>query len=168
MKTKVVCVLILFTSLLLATSCCPCRKLSDKSEHLIKDSVYTKFETKWRDTVITTPVDSASIMAMVICPPSGVINTPTFTKTNKNATVTAAIKNNVLVADCKCDGLELRLKLRDTTIEKYKLAVDHYKKQTVIREKYIPKWVKILAVIGVCLMLFEIAKLIFKLYKTFM
>lgn len=132
----------------LISSCCPCKNIQNSINNDHKDSSWTKTEIKWRDSIYNTPVDSAAIMAMVICPPSGIINTPVFTKKSKQATITAAIINNQLIAKCKCDSIEFLLKQKETLIEGYRLQATHRTEIKVVTEKYIPLWVKILAWIG--------------------
>ncbi len=113
MKSAIMFKIVIYTVLLTLiglSSCCPCKHIESSINNDHKDSSWTKTEIKWKDSVYNTPVDSAAIKAMVICPPSGVINTPVFIKKSKQATNTAAIVNNQLIAKCKCDGLELLLK----------------------------------------------------------
>lgn len=158
--------LYLLLYVLVLCSCCPCKNIGSEVEREKKDSTWTKVETRWRDTVITTPVDSAAIKALVICPEGGVINMPELISKTNRATAKAKIVNNQLRVSCKCDGLELRLKLRDITIEKYRLALDRSSELKIRSEKYIPRWVKILACIGAGLALYHAIRLAFKIYKT--
>lgn len=158
-------ILTVLTAIAIATGCCPCKKLKNQSERIVKDSVWTKVETKWRDSIIQTPVDSVAIMAMVKCPDNGVINIPVVTKKNKQATVTAGVVNNKLIAHCKCDALEMKVKLQETSIEKYRLAIDKYKNIQVISKKYIPDWIKVLAGVGVAALVLLAIKIYLKIIK---
>lgn len=157
----------LYISILLAlfvTACSPCKNVGSVVT-TIKDSTVVKTEIKYKDTTVYTPVDSASIMAMVKCPPSGVINTPVFTQKSKQATVVAQILNNILVAKCKCDSLEILLQQKETIISSYRLQAMTRAEVKVVREKYVPLWVKILAWIGAILSLSGIGIISIKFLK---
>lgn len=131
---------------------------------VIRDSVSTSIKREYRDTVIRIPADTASIQALVKCPPNGIVNMPEMKVKSKRAIISAKIVNGTLDATCTCPELEKQVKLLKETVTHLRQRWELKTKTVTVEVKYIPAWVKVLAWVG-GISLFAILLLIgFKLY----
>lgn len=121
------------------------KKLASSKSITTIDSTIVNYH--WRDTVITIPYYRAEIDGVLVkSDTTGRINLPEIKAKSSRATVKVSIKNNKLTASADCDSLEQVIKVKDTEIQHLK-SVDKQEVR-VVKEQFIPKFVKILAIIG--------------------
>ncbi len=140
---------------------------SQTSSLKIKDSVSVREVTTVKDSLVYTDVDSAAIKALVICPGGKPLDIkPTIAKGNKQATAIFEIKNGVASVQCFCDSVGIINRTTNTVLKEFKQHLnDSEKSETkVIEVTVYPRWLKILAAIGVASILFHSYKLIRKFY----
>lgn len=158
---------ILIVATVLLASCN--RKITPVSSfHDRKDSTNVTTSINYRDTTIYSPVDSAKIKAMVKCPESGMLQLAPQSHRSHNATITVGIIDNKLTAECLCDSIELRLKLRDKQVSIYRNAMESLKETNVVMVKFVPKWIKAFAWIGAGFISMLLLYLIWRLIKAYL
>ncbi len=136
----------ILTALLL----CACSKKITPSVHQSdKDSVHVSERVSYRDTVVYSPVDSASIMAMVKCPTDGtsVVLSPLVARGN-HAKVKVEIVDGMLKADCECDSVKYQLKVAEIERDFFQAKSEKRSEVKVVPERFIPWYMKVLAWIG--------------------
>lgn len=124
-----------------------CRSLRPAQERIVNDSTSTTTTTKERDTTFKTPSSRATLTVevKVPCPdqePVMVIERK-VQKKQGNAILNLAVKGTSVTADCFCDTLAIKAKIRDT----YQKS-SHVKRETntrTVEVKYVPGWVNFLA-----------------------
>lgn len=157
---------ILIVATVLLASCS--RKITPvTSTHEKKDSTNVTTSIKYRDTLIYSPVDSASIKAMVHCPENGMLQLAPRSHRSRNSIVTVGIVNNQLLAECLCDSIELRLQVAEKQTTIYRSAMESLKQTNVVMVKFVPKWIKAFAWTGAGCLSLIIAYLIWKLIRMY-
>lgn len=161
-KRTLIAVLIL-TACMMFVLCTGCNKILSTHTNIVTvDSTIVNYH--WRDTVITIPYYRAEIDGVLVkADTSGKVNLPEVTSKSDRATVKVAIKNNKLTASATCDSLEKLIKVRDTEIQHLKLIDKQEVK--VVKEQFIPKFVKILAIIGGVAIFLVIMRLVIFIVK---
>lgn len=150
-------------ALFLTTGCC--RQQYPTVRDSVKDSISVERHTVARDTIIKIPGDSVSITI----PYASLNNDSTpfkpLQKNNGRASlkVTKQPNNDIQIA-CKCDSASIAAKVLDTYIKEHR-QVETTKTIISPSEKYIPRWVKILAWIGGILLLLVTIALFLKIKK---
>lgn len=119
-----------------------------------------------REKLVFTPVDSARIKAMVHCPDGKPVDIkPTIVKGKKQATAIFGIKDGVASVECLCDSLAMVVKETERERDVFKQRLNSIESEEKTIEKVVtnesPRWMKILAGIGVFSLLFWA----FKFYK---
>lgn len=132
----VVCMLM---CLLVFSSCS--RKSIPVESIVVHDTIEVVKTTQLRDTVIISP--SAKVDLQLPCPD---LNITAQQVKNKQAKLSVTPIQSGVQIDCECDTLGIVAQMKDT------FTNTHQKSETVktvvVKEKYIPKWVKILAIVG--------------------
>jgi len=132
---------------------------------VVKDSTSTTIKREYRDTVIRIPADTASIQALVKCPPNGIVNMPEMKVKSKRAIISAKIVNGAFDATCTCPELEKQVKILKETIFQLRQRNSLTTRTATVEVRYIPGWVKVLAWVGVTTLLMLLLLIGFKLYR---
>ena len=140
------------------------KKITPSVHSSQKDSVHVTERWTFRDTVVSTPVDSASIMAMVKCPTDGTsVKLQKVTARGNHAKVRVEIVDGMLKADCECDSVKFKLKVAEIERDYFATKSNERSEVKVVPEKFIPMWVKILAWIGAGAIIVTVIYLFFKI-----
>lgn len=124
------------------------------------------------DTIVTIAPDSASIRALLECDSAGNVLIKELEEVQgKNVSLALQLKNSqknkptatMIVIDCKQDSLEKVIALKDETIKE----LTNNKQVETIEVKYIPDFVKWLALIGAASILLAILAIALWVYKKF-
>lgn len=163
--------LVIAMLLLMMAGCCNTRPLSQ--QHTVTDTTYVEKVITVRDTIIqyegataTAEVDCDSLIKAL----SKDFKTPFDTSSKavisrkNHATLTAQLVNGQLQFAANCDSLEKEIQLRDTLLKEFR-----QRNETTITEvpvKFIPAFVKWLAIFGATCAVFMLGALFFKI-KSF-
>jgi hypothetical protein len=150
--------------MLLAFGCIP-TKIVNTTKSTKSDSTHVEESQACKDTSVTTKADSINASEKVTVK-NGVATMKPIFKKSKNSTISAGIYNNKLFAKCKCDALELKIKLLEKTIKIYreKKEAKDSTNTVIVTEQYIPWWAKILSVIGGIALMALIIFIVVKIY----
>lgn len=148
----------------LVVSGCKCPQALTST--VVQDSVSTTIKKEYRDSIIRIPADTASIQALVKCPPNGLANMPEVKLKSKRAVISAKVVNGELDATCICPELEKEVKLLKETITQLRQR-NTFTTRTLppVEIKYIPAWVKFFAWTGAISLLLLGVLICFKIYK---
>lgn len=121
--------MIILGAFLVLSSCSPdfyCKRCP--STTIIKDSIIVETDTIWKDTIVTLPQDTVSIVDTLPC--------PDYEKEIRGlrSRIKVLIKDHKLTATCTCDSIEI--KLAQATIRQ-KITHLHSELRTV--EKTVPR-----------------------------
>lgn len=125
-------------------------------------------EREVRDTIVTIAPDSASIKALLECDSAGNVLIKELEEAQgKNVALQAQLKNtnkgNSIVIDCKQDSLERVIALQNEKIQE----LNNSKQTETIEVKYIPSFVKWLALVGAGAILLAVLWVVLKVYRKF-
>ena len=139
------------------TSCAPdfyCKRCPMEPtiihEIVIKDSIIIKEVV--RDTTIKVyiPPDSMITVVKIVCDSSGLAQLSELIIRKNNMVMRLKVENGVLTQNITqlADSLTFVIQTKDKTIERLQSVNDTLQETKVKKEKYIPRFVQILAVIG--------------------
>lgn len=124
----------------LAFSSCGRKSIPEESI-VVKDTIEVVKTTQLRDTVIISP--SAKVDLQLPCPD---LNITAQQVKNKQAILSVTPISSGVQIDCECDTLGIVAQMKDTFTNTHQKV--ETVKTVVVKEKYIPKWVKVLAIVG--------------------
>lgn len=151
-----------FLLAVLVTTSCRQVKEVERIKYVTKDSIRTKDSIVDRERIVYTPVDSAKIKALVVCPDGKPVNfKPTSTK-SKHASAFFEIKDGVATVNCFCDSVGVKVRERERYRTEFKQHLNEVleKSLTTQQVKYVPVYIQVFAWIGLGAVLLVIYKLI--------
>jgi hypothetical protein len=158
MKTKLIIILTIFL-----TSCSLERRLEKYCPLCVQESK-TEIVTEYRDTTITIPGETVTIVDSLYCDSLGNVisklDNNLRDKDGKIISLQTRLNNNVYYSNAKVDTIYKTIK--GNTIYKKELV---YKKGKDIKVKYIPSWVIFLAYLGGILFIIVLLYVIIKIIK---
>lgn len=107
----------------------------------VKDSTSISERTIYRDSIVTLPGDTITVVLTPPCPEQ-----PKIIRHGNHSTISIETKAGQTIIKSSCDSLQVRL--QNVTHERDVLKMKQSKSTTIIKEKFIPLLVKILAWIG--------------------
>lgn len=153
MKKLLTTKLAILITMLLVISCKSTKPLTQQFTTVVKDSIFKKVITV--DTLkILRKADTAQLQV----PIHQLQQTP-IVQQSKTARLTLAKQNGQILAKCECPELKAALEIQKEVITHYKELNQSQKELLIQREKYIPKLVKWLAIVGgisIALILFKV------------
>ena len=154
-RLKILTFFIIAIIAMLCLCSCKSKKQLQSVKTVTKDSISVKETIIEKEKLVYSPVDSASIKALVKCP-----DVKPITVRNKNAVATFQIKNGVAKADCFCDSSAIIFKYNETLKEVFKQHLNTTENVKVIPMPYVPWLYKILSAIGAVAILYFTIKTI--------
>ena len=131
------------------------KKMHPAVQTVIKDSIITRTETKYRDTVIEVPGREVFIRDTLIDCPDAVLNR---SETRDGITAKATISKGRLQVQCKADSLQLVIRyLQDrlTFTERFKTETITVEKPVEVTRYKIPGWIWWVLIISLALNIWE-------------
>lgn len=125
------------------SGCSP--KITSHTQTIIKDS--TVYRVNYKDTTIVVPAYKAELDGLLLTIDTlGRAQLPEVTSRSGRASIKVSVKDNKLKAEANCDSLELVVQLKQEEIDHLR---SENRETTIVKEvKYIPDWVKYLAIFG--------------------
>lgn len=132
------------------------RVITATSSHTIEDSTSVVTETKWKDTTIHIPADTAFTVVKVICDSNlvpyleqnGKRVTSVKSTGKRNASVSLDLNEGYLTGVAKCDSIIEDLQIAYTTISTLKSRIETLENTQVKLQEYTPPWKQALAWVG--------------------
>jgi len=150
--------------LLLLLSSCSLERRLEKYCPLCTQESKTEIVTKYRDTTITIPGETVTIVDSLYCDSLGNVVSKfgdiLKDKNGKILSLETRLRNNVYYSNAKVDTIYKTIK--GNTIYKKEIV---YKKGKDIKVKYIPSWVIFLAYLGGILFIIVLLYVIIKIIK---
>ena len=137
-------------------SCGSSKKTTVSEKTTVSDSTVVTFQPV--DTIITTPEETVRIVK-----PVNEITPFPITKKGERTSLSVSMVDNVLTVDCKSEALENKIRLLQKQIDRYREQITQI--ETTEPERYVPKWVKILAWIGGLFVLYIIGRIVYFIIK---
>lgn len=149
--------------LALFTACGSSRVTEKITRTMVKDSTWREIQYIPVDTVFTIPGDSVRLVV-----PLREIGKKPIIRASKDGRTKAgvALQNDTVFVDCKVEELQRKITLLKEIISDYRRLFKTTSKDTIVRESYVPNFIKILAWFGVLLIGLIIAGAITLIKKT--
>ena len=158
-------ILLILACIILAWLMTACKTPQPIVQTEVKEVV---IEREVRDTIVTIAPDSASIKALLECDSAGNVLIKELKEAQgKNVKLQAQLKNTnkgtAIVIDCKQDSLERVIALQNEKIQE----LNNNKQTETIEVKYIPSFVKWLALVGAGAILIAVLLVVLKVQRKF-
>ncbi|MBA3899739.1 MAG: hypothetical protein H0X62_05930 [Bacteroidetes bacterium] len=122
------------------------KKIHPAKESIAKDSVNVQRIIIERDTLINTP----SSEVIISIPLEELLKSELVPvlKSHKNATAEIKKVNGNLEFNCFCDTLSITARIKDIYEKEFRCKYNSEKETVIIKERYVPKMIKWLAIAG--------------------